>query len=100
MGSAGDREDSLSLKVLADIRTVWPEGQEGPERCCFTKTLLERLKSLEESPWDKYGLSPHKVARMLRPFEVESRDVRIGAEVLKGYEYRSLQAAFSRYLEV
>jgi hypothetical protein len=90
-----DAEEGLPLKLLSDIKAIWPEGQER----CDTASLLEKLKALEESPWAKYDLSPHKVAKMLRPFDAEPRDVRIGTRVLRGYEYGTLQAAFSRYLE-
>jgi hypothetical protein len=89
-----DADDSLPLKLLTDIRTVWPVGQEK----CDTATLIDRLKALDESPWADYGLSPHKLARMLKPFGVESRGVRIGDKTPKGYEYGSLVSAFSRYL--
>jgi hypothetical protein len=91
-----DADDSLPLKLLADIKTVWPEGQDR----CDTESLIEKLKAREESPWVEYQLSPRKLAKMLRPFCVEPRVVRIGARVLRGYEYSGLEAAFSRYLEV
>jgi hypothetical protein len=89
-----DADDSLSLRLLTDIRTVWPEGEEH----CDTATLLEKLKALEESPWPDHGLSPRKVARMLRPFGVVPRTVRVPGRTPKGYEYASLSAAFERYL--
>jgi hypothetical protein len=89
-----DAEDSLPLKLLGDIKVIWPEGQEK----CDTATLLEKLKTQEESPWAEYGLSPCKVAKMLRPFGVESRSVRIGAKTPKGYSYDSFKSAFERYL--
>jgi hypothetical protein len=92
-----DEDDSLSLKLLTDIKAVWPDGEEHID----TATLLEKLRALEESPWKvEYELSPRKVARMLRPFGVESRGVRIGARTPRGYDYDSLKSAFERYLEV
>src|SRR5208282_2665360 len=44
--SAGE-DESLPLRLLADMRDVWPEN----ERTIFSAALLERLKRLEESPW-------------------------------------------------
>lgn len=90
-----DADDSLPVKLLADIRAVWPEAQEK----CDTATLIDRLKALDESPWAEYELSPRKLARMLKPFGVESRGVRIGDKTPKGYEYSALKSAFARYLE-
>jgi hypothetical protein len=90
-----DADDSLPLRLLTDIRAVWPEGQEKLD----TASLLEKLKALEESPWSEYELSPRKVVGFLRPFGVESRKVRVGERSLRGYERDSLEAAFSRYLD-
>ncbi len=91
-----DAGDSLALQLLADIKAVWPEDQDR----CDTANLLERLKVLEESQWAEYGLSPRRLAKMLRPFGVEVRSIRIGDRTVRGYEYGSLKSAFSRYLEV
>lgn len=68
------REDSLSLQLLTDIKALWPGEQDE----VATKILIESLNALEDSPWSGYGLSPHKVAKMLRDFEVTPRTVRIG----------------------
>jgi hypothetical protein len=89
-------EESYALELLRDIRKVWPEGEEK----VHTETLLHRLKDVEESPWadEKYPLTANRLARMLRPFEVESRDVRIGETVKKGYVYGALKTVFGLYL--
>ncbi len=94
---AGDDEnDSLPLKLLADIQAVWPAERER----CDTKTLIERLRALEESAWEECGLSPRKLARMLRPFEIEARVMRVTDTVRgRGYEYRDLLSAFNRYID-
>jgi hypothetical protein len=98
-----DAEDSLPLRLLADIKAVWPEGQEKLD----TASLLKKLKALDESPWFAAGdgkaefeLSPRRLAKMLRPFGVEPRGVRMEAGTPKGYTYDDLKSAFSRYLEV
>ena len=90
-----DTDDSLPLKLLADIRIVWPKG----ESRCDSKTIIELLKDLEESPWSEYALTPRKLARMLRPFEVEPRLQRIGQTRGRGYDWQDLDAAFDRYLD-
>ena len=94
--AAGDEDDSLNLKLLADIRNVWPE--DGTEKI-QTPVLIERLRKLEESPWAKQELSPHKLARMLRPFNVKPTQFREGSEGgLRGYHREALDSATSRYL--
>jgi hypothetical protein len=95
--SADDVDDSYALTLLRDIRAVWPDGEEKLE----TAILLERLKALEESPWSdaKNPLTARKLARMLRPFEVEPRKLRVGERTPNGYHYEHLKAAFDPYLE-
>jgi hypothetical protein len=90
-----DVDDSYSLTLLRDIRTVWPEGEEK----CETAILLERLKALEESPWSEHQLTARKLARMLKPFDVEPRQVRVGERTVKGYLYDHLKATFDPYLD-
>lgn len=86
-------ESSDSLRLLSDIQKVWRVG--APQ--VFTASLLEKLKSLEESPWGESDLTARKLARSLHPFGVKSRQVRIGTESQKGYLLTDLQAVCFRY---
>jgi hypothetical protein len=92
--AAGDVEDSLPLKLLADVQNVWPTGADR----MTTATLLQRLKKIDESPWDARDLNPNRLSNMLRPFGVASRQIRVGSETVKGYLRAGLDEAFSRYL--
>lgn len=92
--AAGDVEDSLPLKLLADVRKVWTGGSAH----MTTETLLKRLKAIAESPWAGADLNPRGLAKMLRPFGAEPRQVRDGTTTAKGYQRASLQDTFSRYL--
>lgn len=89
-----DVEESLSLKLLADIRSVWVTGRSH----MATSELLEALKRITDSPWGENDFNPRKIAKMLRPFKVEVRQVRLGAGTYKGYLRSELLDAFSRYL--
>jgi hypothetical protein len=110
-----DADESYALTLLADIRTVWPrrgapppdpppntpepEDKREREDKCETVELLKSLKNLEESPWLEEQLTARKLARMLRPFEVEPRNIQIEERRPKGYLWAHFQDAFSRYLE-
>ena len=86
-----DTDDSLQLRLLVDIREAWPKD----ERQWDTASLIAGLKALEESPWaSECELTPRKLARMLRRFDVEARKIRTGKRTLRGY----LRGAFSRFL--
>src|SRR5262249_54822728 len=41
------QDDSLTLRLLADIRGVWPES----EAKIFSADLLARLEAIEDGPW-------------------------------------------------
>jgi hypothetical protein len=92
-----DVDDSWALTLLRDIRAVWPDREDKLE----TAILLERLKALEESPWgeSEHPLTPRKLARMLKPFEVEPRTLRFENRTAKGYLYAPLKTLFDQYLD-
>jgi hypothetical protein len=87
-------EESLGVQLLADIAAVWPTGQAK----LFTADLLERLHAVDESPWGDWDLSAHRLARMLRPFGVSSRKVRIGDKSRQGWRLDDLAVLFRRYV--
>ena len=69
-----DVDNSLSLRLLADIQKVWTN-----EENSLSTDLIQRLKDLEEAPWStEIELTPRKLARMLRMFGIQSRSVRVG----------------------
>jgi hypothetical protein len=96
-----EADDPFAVKLLRDIREVWPmKGDNDPESQCPTATLVEKLKGMADSRWagEKYTLTGRKLADLLRPFEVEPKDIRVDEKTLRGYEYRPLATAFERYL--
>lgn len=92
--AAGDAEESLAVRLLGDLRLVWPEG----EKTAFSAHLIDSLKAIEDSPWaSDVELNPRKLARFLRPFGIKSQQVRVGEKTAKGYHLAELEAAFARY---
>jgi hypothetical protein len=93
--AAADEDEDLRLRLLADIRRVWPAGQPS----VFTSNLLALLRREEGSPWaGEVELTPRKLARWLRLFGAEPRTVRAGAVTAKGYLRSGLNDAFEAYL--
>lgn len=91
---ADDAEDSVSLKLLADIRAIWPDGEDH----LATTDLIERLRNLDESPWSEYEITARKLGKWLRPFGIASANVRVGQNISKGYRREDLKPVWSRYL--
>jgi hypothetical protein len=88
-------EQSLGIKLLADMRMVLNEPAK------FTKTILDELQKLDESPWvDMRGnpLTDRELARRLRKYEIRSTSVRIGNATAKGYRREDFVDAWARYL--
>jgi Protein of unknown function (DUF3631)/Toprim-like len=97
--AGGDETDqpSQQVQLLTDIRRAF-----GNKHAIFGDDLLAYLNGLEESPWGARrrgeGLDARGLAKMLRPFRIKSKTVRIGDETRKGYQVEWFEDAFARYL--
>ena len=92
--SADDLASSLPIRLLSDIRSVWPEGSAH----ISSASLVEKLREVDESPWREYETNARKVAKWLRPFSVLTRKVRIGSITVQGYLRSEFDDAFARYV--
>jgi uncharacterized protein DUF3631 len=87
---------SLGIRLLADLRQVL-----GDREVVSTASIIEALNNLEETPWgDLHGapLDAKRLAKLLTPYGIASKQVRIGTKTLKGYTREDLWDAWSRYL--
>jgi len=93
-----DSSVSLGVRLLADLKKVWPENA----AVMTTADILNGLaKQLDEAPWaDLYGegLKPRKLAQLLSDYDIKSRDVRTAFGVRKGYRREDLWDAWLRYV--
>ncbi|MEV4418228.1 DUF3631 domain-containing protein, partial [Catellatospora sp. NPDC049609] len=85
------------VRLLADCRTAFRDDEALP-----TATLIERLKEDPEAPWARYentGLTPMKLAGLLREYEITSDTIRFGGGVgqAKGYRAADFTDAWLRY---
>ena len=91
-------EESRGVRLLADLRAVF-----GDERTMSSVDVLEQLNALEESPWGAWhegaGLRPRDLGRLLRPFGIKTKNVRVDDDkILKGLHHDDLEAEWVRYL--
>jgi putative DNA primase/helicase len=91
-------DDSVHLRLLADMRDVWPES----EPYLFSKDLTARLRDIEDGSWGEreIDLTQRKLARMLRGFKLRSSTVRIGDNTAKGYSREEFEEASIPYLKL
>jgi len=93
--SSDDAEDTLPLKLIEGVCSEWPDGQDA----WLSRGILPALKSIEDAPWQaEIELTPRKLARMLRPFDIFVRDVRTPEGKGKGYVLSEFRRAASRYI--
>jgi hypothetical protein len=93
--AVGDR-GSLGVRLLEDLRKVF-----GEKPALSTVDILVALNSFEESPWgDLKGkpLDARRLANLLKPYGVASKNIRIGEDVAKGYASEDLHDPWQRYL--
>ena len=88
---------SLGVKLLEDLRFVF-----GDREHMATDDILKGLCQIEESPWGDIrgkAIDARSLAQRLRPYGVQSKQVRINATTtLKGYVRGDLHDAWQRYL--
>ena len=93
---AGDESGAREM-LLADLRTVFREG--GEPQVLTTKQILDALIAMEGRPWSEWNrdkpLSPHGLSRLLKPFGIQPRVLRIpGQGTPRGYRRKSLEPAW------
>jgi hypothetical protein len=92
-----EREDSesLGIRLLRDIRSVFGDAQR-----LHTTTILEKLGKKDSAPWAQLGddgLDARGLARLLKPYRIRSKQVRINEDNRKGYEREDFEDAWERY---
>jgi hypothetical protein len=100
LATGGDDRDGRvdQVLLLADIRVAL-DGRD----TITTGELLAALNGLDESPWGARrrgeGLDARGLAKMLRPFGIKSRTVRVGDRTAKGSHLEQFEGAFARHLQ-
>jgi hypothetical protein len=94
-GEDGD----LGERLIHDLRAVFTDN--GNPEAIKSGNLTRELSRIETSPWgDYYGksLSPTRLAKLLKPFEVGPDQRRTsGGEKIRGYWLSDLLPLFDRY---
>jgi Protein of unknown function (DUF3631) len=99
LSTGGDDRDGRADQVLllADIRAAF-DGRD----TLTTAEVLATLNGLDESPWGARrrgeGLDARGLAKLLRPFGVRSRTVRVAERTAKGFHLEQFEGAFARHL--
>jgi hypothetical protein len=87
---------SLGVRLLTDLKRIFGNSDVLP-----TDALLSELHAIDESPWgDIKGkpLDARGLSKLLKPYEVAPKNVRIGNTITKGYRRSDLYDPWSRYV--
>lgn len=88
--------DKVATRLLTDLRTVFAEHDK-----LHTETVLEALHKLEDAGWSDYFGRPfgsRDLSKILKPYGVAPRDVKIDGTNKKGYVRDELWDVWQRYL--
>jgi hypothetical protein len=123
--AAGGEDESVGVLLLRAIREIFmqrsaasagrlfPDDESNPGTTMPTVELLGALVERDAEPWGGWwggdvnwafekGKSPtgpaSKLATLLKPFGVQSRNIRTGNSIQKGYHQGDFADAFERYL--
>jgi hypothetical protein len=100
LSTVADEDDSLGVRLLADIRRVFEER--APDSIA-TADLLAALADDEEAPWATLQrgdrpLTARRLASLLSPYKIRPRKWREEGETVRGYRRRDFVDAWGRYL--
>ncbi len=91
-----DTDTTLGARLLADLRDVF-----GDADALHGETILGALHKLSEAPWGDYfgrPLNARDLARLLHPYGVAAKDVKIDGTTKRGYRREHLHDPWTRYL--
>jgi hypothetical protein len=92
-------DGSIGVQLLTDIQHVF-ESKDVDR--LPSVDLVTALAEIETSPWVEWShgkpLTPGKLARLLKPFEVSPEGIRVGDKTPRGYLVEQFREAFRRYL--
>lgn len=89
-------QGSLGVTLLADLKTIFRD-----DAALWTERIIEKLVALPESPWgDLRGkpLSDRRLAALLRPYGVSSKQIKLDNINQRGYRRDDLLDAWTRYV--
>jgi putative DNA primase/helicase len=98
LSSSGDGDTSNRVQLLHDIRNIFVTRS---ALRIPSEDLAKALAEMVERPWPEWSkgkpITQRQIAKMLKPFGIEPRVIRVGNETPRGYQLDDLQDALSRY---
>jgi len=110
-----EEEHTSQIMLLLDIKSIFDDlkakepPRDGLDEAIKRKPvrissaeLVEKLIALEERPWCEwkkgYPMTKNSLAKLLKAFRIESKQLRIFGNKMRGYELTQFEDAFNRYI--
>jgi Protein of unknown function (DUF3631) len=97
---ADEAETSVGVMLLSDLQDLFRESEGEP---LPTEHILAELSKLDERPWGEWKkgkpMTAISLARVLKPFGIRPKGIRIGEKTPKGYNFENCLDAFRRYIQ-
>lgn len=94
-----DESGDAGAMMLADIKEILNSRT---AKNIFSEDLVALLVGIEDRPWFEWKrgkpLTQNTLSRMLDPYHIKSKDIKISGIVKRGYSKSSFEDAFMRYL--
>lgn len=94
-----DSDEGVGVMLLWDIKALFAERK--ADRLP-SDDIVKSLIDIDERPWAewRYGqpLTKSALSRLLKPFGISPRTIRVAGRTPKGYQLASFQDSFTRYL--
>ena len=89
-----------SERIVTDVHRVFLGA--GLPESLPTDSIADRLHEMDDAPWSEFGkgnagLTPNRLARLLRPYNVRPVKFRVKTATHRGYHLRDLAPVFDRY---
>jgi Protein of unknown function (DUF3631)/Bifunctional DNA primase/polymerase, N-terminal/Primase C terminal 1 (PriCT-1) len=99
LGGTAAEDQSAGVRLLADIRDIFEAT--GSDKLC-SEELKDKLVEIESSQWAEWNkgkpITAIGLSRLLKPFEIKPRTIRLSRDTCKGYLKESFLDAWTRYL--
>ena len=91
-------EDDSGLQLLGDLRDIFAKYGEQ----LWSKDIEKHLNENEARTWSGWnrgnGIKPPNIGKLLRPFKIKSKQIKIAGINRMGYRLKDCNGAFTRYL--
>ena len=103
--AAKDSRVSLGVRLLIDLKTLFTQANTDKLSTSYLIDMLTGSNSglPDDAPWaDLQGkpIDPRRLARLLKPYGISSRKLRINETTQQGYNADDLHDAWQRYVPV